>query len=65
MSLAILLPILIVTVGALVASILLAQPALWTVPLAFAVMVGGSLRGRPPAWAAAATLRLHLDETAA
>jgi Na+(H+)/acetate symporter ActP len=46
------------------ASILLAQPALWTVPLAFAVMVGVSLRGRPPAWAAAATLRLHLDETA-
>jgi hypothetical protein len=24
--------------------------------------VGVSLRGRPPAWAAAATLRLHLDE---
>ena len=47
------------------ASILLAQPALWTVPLAFAVMTGVSLRGRPPAWAAAATLRLHLDETAA
>jgi cation/acetate symporter len=46
-------------------SILLAQPALWTVPLAFAVMVGVSLRGRPPAWAAAATLRLHLDETPA
>jgi hypothetical protein len=32
------------------------------VPLAFGVMVGVSLRGRPPAWAAAATLRLHLDE---
>ena len=44
------------------ASSLLGQPALWTVPLAFAVMVGVSLRGRPPAWAAAATLRLHLDE---
>ncbi len=47
------------------ASILLAQPALWTVPMAFGVMVGVSLRGRPPAWAAAATLRLHLDETPA
>ena len=45
------------------ASSLLGQPALWTVPLAFAVMVGVSLRGRPPAWAAAATLRLHLDES--
>jgi cation/acetate symporter len=44
------------------AASLLGQPALWTVPLAFAVMVGVSLRGRPPAWAAAATLRLHLDE---
>ncbi len=45
------------------ASILLGQPALWTVPLAFATMVLVSLRGRPPAWAAAAMLRLHLDET--
>ena len=44
------------------AASLLGQPALWTVPLAFAVMVGVSLRGRPPAWAAAAILRLHLDE---
>jgi cation/acetate symporter len=44
------------------AASLLGQPALWTVPLAFGVMVGVSLRGRPPAWAAAATLRLHLDE---
>jgi cation/acetate symporter len=26
-------------------------------------MVLVSLRGRPPAWAAAAMLRLHLDET--
>ena len=44
------------------AASLLGQPALWTVPLAFAVMVGVSLSGRPPAWAAAATVRLHLDE---
>lgn len=45
------------------ASILLGQPALWSVPLAFATMVAVSLRGRPPAWATAAVLRLHLDET--
>ncbi|MFC4944159.1 cation acetate symporter [Pseudonocardia sp. GCM10023141] len=45
------------------ASILLGQPALWTVPLAFATMVLVSLRGRPPAWAPAAMYRLHLDET--
>ncbi|WP_240157337.1 cation acetate symporter [Pseudonocardia broussonetiae] len=46
-----------------IASILLGQPALWSVPLAFATMVLVSLRGHPPAWAAAAMLRLHLDET--
>jgi cation/acetate symporter len=45
------------------AAVLLGQPALWSVPLAFATMVLVSLRGRPPAWAAAAMLRLHLDET--
>jgi cation/acetate symporter len=45
------------------AGILLGQPALWSVPLAFATMVLVSLRGRPPAWASAAMLRLHLDET--
>jgi cation/acetate symporter len=45
------------------AAILLGQPALWSVPLAFATMVLVSLRGRPPAWAATAMLRLHLDET--
>lgn len=45
------------------AAILLGQPALWSVPLAFATMVLVSLRGRPPAWAAAAMLRLHLDES--
>jgi cation/acetate symporter len=33
------------------------------VPLAFATMVLVSLRGRPPAWAATAMLRLHLDES--
>ena len=44
------------------AAILLGQPALWSVPLAFATMVLVSLGGRPPAGAAAAMLRLHLDE---
>jgi len=43
--------------------VLLGQPALWSVPLAFATMVAVSLRGRPPAWATAAMLRLHLDES--
>jgi cation/acetate symporter len=43
-------------------AILLGQPALWSVPLAFATMVLVSLGGRPPAGAAAAMLRLHLDE---
>nr|WP_232665319.1 cation acetate symporter [Pseudonocardia sp. TRM90224] len=45
------------------AALLLGQPALWSVPLAFLTMVLVSLRGRPPAWANAAMLRLHLDET--
>jgi Na+(H+)/acetate symporter ActP len=44
-------------------AILVGQPALWSVPLAFATMVLVSLRGRPPTWAGAAMLRLHLDET--
>jgi len=44
-------------------AILLGQPALWSVPLAFVTMVLVSLGGRPPAWANAAMLRLHLDET--
>ena len=44
-------------------AILLGQPALWSVPLAFTTMVLVSLRGRPPAWAATAMLRLHLDES--
>jgi len=45
------------------AAILLGQPALWSVPLAFATMVAVSLAGRPPAGAAAVMLRLHLDES--
>ncbi|QRP44624.1 cation acetate symporter [Amycolatopsis sp. FDAARGOS 1241] len=45
-------------------AILVSQPAPWSVPLAFGVMVLVSLRGRPPSWAGAATLRLHLDERA-
>ncbi|WP_020670983.1 cation acetate symporter [Amycolatopsis nigrescens] len=43
-------------------AILIAQPAPWSVPLAFSVMVLVSLRGRPPPWARTAMLRLHLDE---
>ncbi|MPY99690.1 MAG: cation acetate symporter [Actinophytocola sp.] len=43
-------------------AILLAQPAPWTVPLAFLTMVLVSLRGRPPAWSMPAMLRLHLAE---
>ncbi|WP_017556453.1 sodium/solute symporter [Nocardiopsis baichengensis] len=44
------------------AGVLIAQPAPWTVPLAFAVMAGVSLAGRPPPWARTAVLRLHLDD---
>jgi Na+(H+)/acetate symporter ActP len=44
------------------AAILVAQPAPWSVPLAFATMVLVSLRGRPPSWSWAAMLSLHLDE---
>jgi Na+(H+)/acetate symporter ActP len=47
-----------------VPALLLAQPALWSVPLAFTTMVVVSLRGAPPSSAASAMLRLHLDETA-
>jgi cation/acetate symporter len=46
-----------------VPALLLAQPALWSVPLAFATMVVVSLRREPPPGAASAMLRLHLDET--
>lgn len=42
--------------------ILLARPALWSVPLAFAVMVSVSLGGDAPPWAEAAMLRLHLAD---
>ena len=41
-------------------AILIAQPAPWSVPLAFATMVLVSLRGTPPPWAGAAVLQLHL-----
>ena len=47
-----------------VPALLLAQPALWSVPLAFVTMIVVSLRGSPPSGAASAMLRLHLDETA-
>ncbi len=40
-------------------TLLLAQPAAWTVPLAFATMIGISLLGREPDWAEHALLRLH------
>ena len=43
-------------------SILVAQPAPWSVPLAFLTMVAVSVRGRPPSWARTAMLRLHLNE---
>ncbi|MFD8498389.1 cation acetate symporter [Amycolatopsis sp. NPDC059657] len=45
-------------------AILVAQPAPWSVPLAFATMVVVSSRGRAPTWSTAAMLRLHLDERA-
>ncbi|MEU2945830.1 cation acetate symporter [Nocardiopsis alba] len=40
-------------------TVLLAQPAAWTIPLAFLTMVVVSLRTRPPEWAEHAVLRLH------
>lgn len=43
-------------------AMLLAQPAAWTVPLAFATMILGSLPGRPPDWAEHAVLRLHAPQ---
>jgi hypothetical protein len=45
-----------------VPALLLAQPALWAVPLSFATMVAVSLRSTPPSGAASAMLRLHLGE---
>ncbi|KAA9154836.1 cation acetate symporter [Amycolatopsis acidicola] len=44
------------------AEVLVARPAPWAVPLAFAVMVLVSRLGRPPSWSRAAMLRLHLGE---
>ncbi len=43
-------------------ALLCSQPALWTVPLAFATMVAVSLRDHAPASAEVAMLRLHLDD---
>ncbi|GAB3296843.1 sodium/solute symporter [Parasphingorhabdus pacifica] len=43
-------------------AVLIAQPASWSVPLAFATMAAVSWRGRPPPWAMTSMLRLHLDE---
>ncbi len=45
------------------AAVLLGQPALWSVPLAFLTMVAVSWRDRPPPGAESAMLRLHLDES--
>ena len=45
------------------AALVLAQPALFSVPLAFLTMIAVSLRGRPAPGSDAAMLRLHLDET--
>jgi Na+(H+)/acetate symporter ActP len=43
-------------------ALLLGQPALFSVPLAFLTMIAVSRRDRPPPGAEAAMLRLHLDE---
>lgn len=39
--------------------VLLAQPAAWTIPLAFVTMMAVSRFTRPPEWAEHAVLRLH------
>ncbi|MBE3001151.1 cation acetate symporter [Nocardiopsis sp. HNM0947] len=39
--------------------VLLAQPAAWTIPLAFTTMIAVSRLTRPPEWAEHAVLRLH------
>ncbi|HEV7472150.1 MAG: cation acetate symporter [Pseudonocardia sp.] len=44
-------------------ALLLGQPALWSVPLAFLTMVLVSLADDPPPGAESTMLRLHLDET--
>lgn len=43
-------------------AVLTAQPAPWSVPLAFGTMLLVSLRTRAPSWAGTEMLRLHLDE---
>ncbi|NYH77838.1 Na+(H+)/acetate symporter ActP [Actinopolyspora biskrensis] len=43
-------------------AVLTAQPAPWSVPLAFGTMLLVSLRTRVPSWASTEMLRLHLDE---
>ncbi|MDQ4117245.1 MAG: cation acetate symporter [Actinomycetota bacterium] len=43
-------------------ALLCAHPALWSVPLAFAVMIGASLREHAPVSAEVAMLRLHLAD---
>ncbi|SDQ27244.1 cation acetate symporter [Actinopolyspora saharensis] len=43
-------------------AVLTAQPAPWSVPLAFGTMLLVSLRTRAPSWASTEMLRLHLDE---
>jgi hypothetical protein len=42
--------------------VLVARPAPWAVPLAFAVMLLVSRTGRPPSWSRDAMLRLHLGD---
>lgn len=46
-------------------AIFVSQPAPWSVPLAFGVMIVVSFRGRPPSWSTTAMLRLHLDDRTA
>ncbi|HEY0640913.1 MAG TPA: cation acetate symporter [Pseudonocardiaceae bacterium] len=43
-------------------AILVAQPAPWSVPLAFTTMILVSLRGQAPPWAGAAVLQLHVAD---
>lgn len=44
------------------AGMLLTRPALWSVPLAFAVMIAVSLNDYVPSWAEGTMLRLHLTD---
>ncbi|MET0188975.1 MAG: cation acetate symporter, partial [Pseudonocardia sediminis] len=43
-------------------ALLLSQPALWSVPLAFVIMISVSLTDHAPPWAEATMLRLHLAD---